>query len=211
MLDMGFREDLEEILDATPAERRTLLFSATMPKPIVALAKRYQKDALRISTVGEDRGHGDISYQAMAVAPADIENSVVNLLRLHDAETAMLFCATRDNVRRLHASLMERGFDAVALSGEHSQNERNAALQALRDSPRPRLRGDGRRRARHRPSDAFACRARRAAAGCGDAAASIRPHRAGGQEGHGGADRPLPSPEASRHDAARRAHCRRVG
>jgi ATP-dependent RNA helicase DeaD len=133
MLDMGFREDLEEILDATPAERRTLLFSATMPKPIVALAKRYQRDALRISTVGEDRGHGDISYQAMAVAPADIEHAVVNLLRLHEAETAMLFCATRDNVRRLHASLVERGFDAVALSGEHSQNERNAALQALRD------------------------------------------------------------------------------
>jgi ATP-dependent RNA helicase DeaD len=133
MLDMGFREDLEEILDSTPTERRTMMFSATMPKPIVALAKRYQKDALRISTVGEDRGHGDISYQAMAVAPADIENAVVNLLRLHDAETAMLFCATRDNVRRLHASLTERGFNAVALSGEHSQNERNAALQALRD------------------------------------------------------------------------------
>jgi ATP-dependent RNA helicase DeaD len=133
MLDMGFREDLEEILDATPGERRTLLFSATMPKPIVALAKRYQRDALRISTVGEERGHGDIVYQAVTVAPADIENAVVNLLRLHEAETAMLFCATRDNVRRLHASLIERGFDAVALSGEHSQNERNAALQALRD------------------------------------------------------------------------------
>ncbi len=133
MLDMGFREDLEEILDATSAERRTLLFSATMPKPIVALAKRYQRDALRISTVGEDRGHGDISYQAVTVAPADIENAVVNLLRYHDAESAMLFCATRDNVRRLHASLIERGFDAVALSGEHSQNERNQAMQALRD------------------------------------------------------------------------------
>jgi len=133
MLDMGFREELEEILDATPAERRTLLFSATMPKPIVALARRYQRDALRISTVGEDRGHGDISYQAVTVAPADIENAVVNLLRFHEAESAMLFCATRDNVRRLHASLIERGFDAVALSGEHSQNERNQALQALRD------------------------------------------------------------------------------
>ncbi len=133
MLDMGFREDLEEILDSTPPERRTLLFSATMPKPIVALAKRYQRDALRISTVGEDRGHGDIVYQAMAVAPADIEHAVVNLLRLHEAETAMLFCATRDNVRHLHASLIDRGFDAVALSGEHSQAERNHALQALRD------------------------------------------------------------------------------
>src|SRR5918997_466876 len=69
MLDMGFREELEEILDATPQERRTLLFSATMPKPIVALAKRYQKDALRISTIGEERAHGDIAYQAMLVAP----------------------------------------------------------------------------------------------------------------------------------------------
>jgi ATP-dependent RNA helicase DeaD len=53
MLDMGFREDLEELLDATPAERRTLLFSATMPRPIAALAKAYQRDALRISTIDE--------------------------------------------------------------------------------------------------------------------------------------------------------------
>ncbi|WP_374413945.1 DEAD/DEAH box helicase [Novosphingobium colocasiae] len=133
MLDMGFREDLEEILDATAPERRTLLFSATMPTPIAALARRYQRDALHISTVTHDRGHGDISYQAMAVAPADIEHAVVNLLRFHEAETAMLFCATREAVRRLHASLVERGFAAVALSGEHSQNERNHALQALRD------------------------------------------------------------------------------
>jgi ATP-dependent RNA helicase DeaD len=133
MLDMGFRDDLEQILDATPDTRRTFMFSATLPKPIVALAKRYQKDAMRISTVGEDRGHGDIAYQAVTVAPADIENAVVNLLRFHEAPTAMLFCATRDNVRHLHASLIERGFDAVALSGEHSQSERNQALQALRD------------------------------------------------------------------------------
>lgn len=133
MLDMGFREELEEILNATPECRRTLLFSATMPKPIISLAKRYQRDALRISTVGEDRGHGDISYQVVTVAPPDIENAVVNLLRLHEAETAILFCATRENVRRLHASLTERGFNVVALSGEHSQSERNQALQALRD------------------------------------------------------------------------------
>ncbi|MDB5738605.1 MAG: putative helicase [Sphingomonas bacterium] len=133
MLDMGFREDLEQILDATPNGRRTMLFSATMPRPIVALAKRYQKDALRISTVGDDRGHGDIAYQAIAVAPADIENAVVNLLRFHEPETAMLFCATRDSVRHLHAALTDRGFAAVALSGEHSQSERNHALQALRD------------------------------------------------------------------------------
>ncbi len=133
MLDMGFRDDLEEILDATPDQRRTLLFSATMPRPIVALAQRYQTDALRLSLVGEDRGHGDISYQAIAVSPSEVEHAVVNLLRFHEAETAILFCATRDNVRHLHATLQERGFGVVALSGEHSQSERNQALQALRD------------------------------------------------------------------------------
>ncbi|MFP5432135.1 MAG: DEAD/DEAH box helicase, partial [Alphaproteobacteria bacterium] len=58
MLDMGFREDLEGILDATPDGRRTLLFSATMPKPIVQLARRYQKDAFQITSAAGERGHG---------------------------------------------------------------------------------------------------------------------------------------------------------
>ena len=133
MLDMGFREEIEAILDATPDNRRTLLFSATIPKPIEALARRYQSDALRITTVGKDRGHGDISYQAVVVSPPEVENAVVNLLRYHEAETAILFCGTREKVRHLHATLQERGFAVVALSGENSQSERNQALQALRD------------------------------------------------------------------------------
>ena len=133
MLDLGFREDLEEILDLTPPERRTLLFSATMPKPIALLAKRYQRDALRIETIGARESHADIDYRAMAVAPADIQHAVVNVLRFHEAKGALVFCATRENVRRLSATLTERGFSAVTLSGELSQNERNHALQALRD------------------------------------------------------------------------------
>ena len=133
MLDMGFREELEYILDATPQGRRVLMFSATMPRPIEAMARSYQQDALRIATGGEDRGHGDIAYQAVAVPPAAIETAVVNILRFHEAETAILFCATRERVRQLHTVLQDRGFAAVALSGEHSQSERNQALQALRD------------------------------------------------------------------------------
>ena len=70
MLDMGFREELEYILDATPQGRRVLMFSATMPRPIEAMARRYQQDALRIATGGQERGHGDIAYQAVAVPPA---------------------------------------------------------------------------------------------------------------------------------------------
>ena len=133
MLDMGFRDDLEEILDASPETRRTLLFSATMPQAIVRLAERYQTNAVRLSLAGKDRGHGDISYQAITVGPSEIENAVVNLLRFHEAESAICFCATRDSVRRLHATLQNRGFGVVALSGEHSQSERNQALQAMRD------------------------------------------------------------------------------
>ena len=133
MLDLGFREDLEEILDLTPPDRRTLLFSATMPKPIALLAKRYQRDSLRIQTTSEKGQHQDIDYRAMAVAPADIQHAVVNVLRFHEAKGAMVFCATRENVRRLSTTLTERGFSAVTLSGELSQNERNHALQALRD------------------------------------------------------------------------------
>ena len=86
-----------------------------------------------ITVTCADQPHGDITYRAVTVSPSEIEHAVINLLRFYEAETAILFCATRDNVRHLHAGLVERGFAAVALSGEHSQNERNAALQALRD------------------------------------------------------------------------------
>lgn len=133
MLDLGFREDLEEILDSTPADRRTLLFSATIAKEIATLARRYQRDAARIDTLRRDEAHGDIEYRAIRVAPNEIEHAVVNLLRYFESPGALVFCATRDRVRHLHSALRERGFSAVALSGELSQKERADALQALRD------------------------------------------------------------------------------
>ncbi len=133
MLDLGFREDLEEILDSTPTPRRTLLFSATIAREIAALARRYQRDAVRIDTTRTNEAHGDIEYRAVRVAPNEIENAVVNVLRYFEAPGALVFCATREGVRRLHGALRERGFSAVALSGELSQKERTDALQALRD------------------------------------------------------------------------------
>lgn len=133
MLDFGFREDLEYILDAAPASRRTLLFSATVPKAIADIARRYQRDALRLSTVSERSQHADIEYRAYAIAPADKEHAIINLLRFHEAERALVFCATREAVNRLSARFGNRGFATVALSGELSQAERTHALQALRD------------------------------------------------------------------------------
>ncbi len=133
MLDLGFREDLQFILDKTPSERQTLLFSATLPKAIETLARTYQRDALRIETISRNQPHADIEYRAIRTAPRDAALAVVNVLRFFDQGAALVFCATREAVRRLHLQLSERGFNAVALSGEMTQNERNTALQALRD------------------------------------------------------------------------------
>jgi ATP-dependent RNA helicase DeaD len=133
MLDLGFREDLEFILDAAPTERRTLLFSATIAKDIASLARRFQRDAVRIDTTSLNEPHGDIEYRVISVAPNEVERAVVNVLRHIDAPGALVFCSTRETVRRLYASLRERGFDVVTLSGELSQRERSDALQALRD------------------------------------------------------------------------------
>ncbi|EYD74239.1 ATP-dependent RNA helicase, DEAD/DEAH box family [Rubellimicrobium mesophilum DSM 19309] len=133
MLDLGFREDLEFILRAAPEDRRTLMLSATVPKAIEELAKDFQKDALRLQTVGEARQHADIEYRAFSVTARDREPAIFNLLRFHEARTAIIFCKTRANVSHLLARMGNRGFQVVALSGELSQAERTHALQALRD------------------------------------------------------------------------------
>lgn len=133
MLDLGFREDLEFILGESPDSRRTLMFSATVPRAIANLAKSYQKDAVRVSTVAERSQHSDIEYQLMNVAPRDGENAIINVLRYHEAAGALVFANTRAMVNRLTTRLSNRGFSVVALSGELSQNERTHALQAMRD------------------------------------------------------------------------------
>ena len=85
MLDLGFREELEFILEELPSERQTLLFSATVPPTIAALAKGYQINAERIVAKSETPQHDDIEYRAMMVAERDVENAVINTLRYHEA------------------------------------------------------------------------------------------------------------------------------
>jgi ATP-dependent RNA helicase DeaD len=133
MLDLGFRDDLEFILGAAPEQRRTLLFSATVPRSIITLAKNYQTDAIRIVTTSENDQHADITYRAMLVSPHDGENAIINVLRYYEAPNALVFCNTRAMVNRLTTRFSNRGFSVVALSGELTQNERTHALQAMRD------------------------------------------------------------------------------
>jgi ATP-dependent RNA helicase DeaD len=133
MLDMGFREELEAILDATPPSRRTVLFSATLPKPILELARRYTRDAARVAANPTVEAHADIEYRGHVVAPREREHAVVNVLRALDPPSALVFRGTREAVQHTAASLSERGFEVVALSGELTQAERTRALKALRD------------------------------------------------------------------------------
>lgn len=133
MLDLGFRDELEFILGASPEDRRTLMFSATVPRSIANLAARYQRDAVRLAVASEQKQHSDIEYRGLVVAPSDIENAIINVLRFYEAKNAIVFCNTRATVNHMTARFNNRGFSVVALSGELSQNERTHALQAMRD------------------------------------------------------------------------------
>jgi len=137
MLDMGFREDLETLLAAATARKRTHMFSATLPRPILALAAHYQKDAVRVDarTLGEQGagGHEDICYVAHLIAMGDRMPAVINVLRQHADDRAIVFGTTRDGVADLHRAIVREGFRAVVLSGDRAQSDRNRALQALRE------------------------------------------------------------------------------
>jgi ATP-dependent RNA helicase DeaD len=133
MLDLGFREDLEFILGAAPQSRRTLLFSATVRRAIAELAKTVQRDAVRVTTTAATEQHADIDYQMMLVRRDEREHAIINTLLHSEAESALVFCHTREAVRHLTARLANRGFSVVSLSGEMAQSERSNALQSMRD------------------------------------------------------------------------------
>jgi ATP-dependent RNA helicase DeaD len=133
MLDMGFREELEAILAAAPEARRTVLFSATLPKPILELARRYTREPARVAATPPEEAHGDIAFRAHVVAEREREHAIVNVLRRLEPRSALVFRATREAAHHTGASLAERGFEAVAISGELTQTERLRALKALRD------------------------------------------------------------------------------
>jgi ATP-dependent RNA helicase DeaD len=133
MLDMGFRDELDRVLAAAPKGHRALWFSATLPREVGELAKKWLANPARVAATPAQQAHADIKYVVNIVAFREREHAVVNVLRAHDAPAAIVFCATREEVSRLQATLRERGFRCVGLSGELTQPERARALQMLRD------------------------------------------------------------------------------
>ncbi len=132
MLDMGFREELETILQALPTERRTVMLSATLPSEIVALAKRYQSHAARVAIDPPGAANRDIAHVAHLVPDAQRVDALVNILLAAPDERTLVFVRTRIEASNVAATLEGLGFTAAALTGEMVQRDRTLTLDAFR-------------------------------------------------------------------------------
>lgn len=132
MLDMGFIDDIEDILKAVPPERQTLLFSATMPGPIRALANRYMRDPVEISVSREN-----ITVPLIDQFYYETRDKLDGLCRVLETETndrVIIFCRTKKGVDELTSSLQARGFMADGLHGDLSQAQRDRVMKKFRDN-----------------------------------------------------------------------------
>ena len=135
MLDMGFAEDLEAILAATPADRQTALFSATLPPRIVTIASKHLKNPVRIAIARETTAHGKlpkVRQTAYVVARGHKRAALGRVLDLESPTAALVFCRTRLEVDDLTESLKGRGLRVEALHGGISQAERDRVMKKLR-------------------------------------------------------------------------------
>jgi ATP-dependent RNA helicase DeaD len=132
MLDMGFREELEGILDATPEERRTHLVSATFPRGIQQLAARYQRDAVSIEGTRLGDANQDIEHEGYLVNARDRYDALVNLLLFADDDRTLVFVERRAEAVQVAERLEADGFDALPLSGELAQVQRARTMDAFR-------------------------------------------------------------------------------
>jgi ATP-dependent RNA helicase DeaD len=135
MLDMGFAEDLEAILAATPADRQTVLFSATMPPRIAALARRQLRDPVKVEIAREPLEEGEAPKVRQTAYIVHRAQKLLALGRVLDVEApnaALVFCRTRTEVEEVADTLNARGYRAEALHGGMSQEQRDRAMGRLR-------------------------------------------------------------------------------
>ncbi|RLB70101.1 MAG: ATP-dependent helicase [Deltaproteobacteria bacterium] len=132
MLQMGFQDDLNAILAATPETKKTVLFSATMPQEVTSIAKRYMKDPVEV-TIGErNQGIENVRHIYYMVAA---KNRYPTLKRIADSNPdiyAIIFCRTRQETRDIAAKLIDDGYNADALHGELAQGQRDHVMQKFR-------------------------------------------------------------------------------
>lgn len=132
MLNMGFREDIETILSFVPQERQTVLFSATMPPPIMAITKEYQNDPVVIKVESKARTVDTIEQKYFEVPMGRKTDALKLLLIAYEPKLSMVFCNTKKMVDELTEALVSKGFKAAGLHGDMKQASRTQVLSAFK-------------------------------------------------------------------------------
>lgn len=132
MLNMGFREDIETVLEYLPGERQTVLFSATMPKPILDITKKYQHDAVTIKVVKKELTVSNIEQYYYDVKRKDKVEVLTRLLDFYNPKVSIVFCNTKKMVDELARELTARGYFAEGLHGDMKQAQRDRVMANFR-------------------------------------------------------------------------------
>jgi ATP-dependent RNA helicase DeaD len=132
MLDMGFRDDIEEILRATPPSRQTVLFSATIPGEIASLSSRYLKSPQKIQIVREELTVPGIEQRYFEVRESTKLEALARLLDSYNPSQSLVFCNTKRRVDQVASRLKGRGYQAEALHGDLSQGQRERVMERFR-------------------------------------------------------------------------------
>ncbi len=132
MLNMGFREDIEEILLEVPLERQTMLFSATMPKPIQDLAQQFMRDPELIRIKAKEVTVPNTEQQYYQVHEREKFDALCRLLDLHSPEAAIVFARTKRRVDELLEALNKRGYSAEAIHGDLTQAKRDSVMRKFK-------------------------------------------------------------------------------
>ncbi|MCF8335972.1 MAG: DEAD/DEAH box helicase, partial [Bacteroidales bacterium] len=133
MLNMGFREELDSILEKTPDDKRTLLFSATMPKEVARIAKNYMSDPVKITIGKQNSGAENVCHYYYKVHPRDRYQALKRIADFHPDIYGLIFCRTRRETKEVAEKLLKDGYNADALHGDLSQPQRDHVMKRFRE------------------------------------------------------------------------------
>lgn len=133
MLNMGFKEDIDEILSKTPDTKITWLFSATMPREVRAIANNYMTDPMELTVGDKNTGNVNIEHQYVVVNDRDKYSALKRLLDFHPDIFGLIFCRTRIDTQRVAEMLMKDGYNADSLHGDLNQAQRDKVMMKFRN------------------------------------------------------------------------------
>ncbi len=132
MLNMGFQEDLDQILEDTPDNKQTLLFSATMPKPIARMAKKYMQDPVEIEVGERNSGAKNVEHHYYMGQARDRYETLKRLVDMLPDIYGIIFCRTRNETAEIAGKLKKEGYEVDLLNGDLSQNQRDFVMNQFR-------------------------------------------------------------------------------